>query len=134
MKSLIVISLVAIVFSSCIVDTIEPRYDPRDKLVGYYDVEEYSETYNDVTNYSMHISKSGYDREIYLNNFYAVELRIYAIVNYDKITIPYQVADGYEIEGVGTIHGNELHLSYSVKDRYNNSRTDFCETKAWFDY
>jgi hypothetical protein len=42
----------------------EPRYDSRDKIVGRYDVEEYSDTYNQITEYSIYILKSRYSREI----------------------------------------------------------------------
>jgi hypothetical protein len=121
-------------FGACTVETVEPRYDPRDKIVGYYEVEEFSKTYNDITHYSIHIYKSGYYGEVFLDNFYAADLRVYAILDYDRITIPFQIVDGYEIDGAGSIHGNELDLNYRVKDRYNNSRTDYCETTAWFDY
>ncbi len=134
MKRLIGIGFLAILFSACTETYYEPRYDSRDRLTGYYEVEEYSETYNDITYYSIRVSKSGYDNEIYLNNFYATDLRVYAILDYDRITIPWQIANGYEIEGVGTVHGNELHLNYRVKDRYNHAPADFCETTAWFEY
>ena len=120
--------------SSCEVTVIEPRYDNRDRMVGYYDVEEYSNTYNDYTYYSTQLSKSGYDgNEITLSNFYSVDISIYAYVNNDKITIPFQVVDGYEVEGVGIFKGSGFDLNYSVKDTYTNSRTDFCETKAWIE-
>jgi hypothetical protein len=134
MKRLIVFVFLALSLSACYVDTVEPRYDPRDRILGYYEVEEYSETYNDFTYYSMQITKSGYDREIYLHNFYAADIDVYAILNYDKITIPFQIVDGYEIEGVGTVFGDELNLNYSVRDRYNGTRKDYCETVAWFEY
>lgn len=130
MKSFIIAFFAALLLTSCTIETIEPRYDSRDRIVGHYDVEEYSETFNDLTYYSLHISKSRYARELYLDNFYAADISVYAVLDYDKITIPYQVVDGYEIEGVGTVHGNELSLSYRVKDRYSDTRSDFCETKA----
>lgn len=134
MKRLFTIGVIAILFSACTEYHYEPRYDPRDRLVGHYEAEEYSETYNDITYYSMRISKSGYEREIYLNNFYAADISVYAVLSYDKITIPFQVVDGYEIEGVGTVYDNELVLSYRVKDRYNNARSDFCEMNALLEY
>ena len=134
MKTIILLFFTAIMISSCTIYDVEPRYDRRDKIVGLYEVEEYSETYNDFTYYSLTISKSGYAREIYLHNFYDAGIRVYAVLNYDGITIPYQVVDGYEIEGNGTVFGNELNLSYRVKDRYNNLPSDFCDTKAWLEY
>jgi len=117
--------------SSCTFYDVEPRYDSRDKFLGYYDVEEFSETFGDYTYYEMHISKSGYDREVYLDNFYAADIRVYATVSHDNIRIPFQVVDGYEIEGSGTLYRDELNLSYRVKDLYDHSVADYCETVAW---
>jgi hypothetical protein len=135
MKTLILFVFSLTVFTSCIIEDVEPRYDHRDNAVGNYDVEEYSETYNDMTFYSMQIKKSGYSNEIRFVNFYGVDIDVYATLRPDNsITIPFQVVDGYEVDGVGSLHGNELNLTYRVKDRYSNDRTDFCETVAWFDY
>lgn len=131
MKNLISFTVLVLLATSCTFYDVEPRYDSRDKFVGYYDVEEFSETYNDMTFYEMRISKSGYDREIYLHNFYGADIRVYATVSFDEIRIPYQVVDGYEIEGSGSIYRNELSLSYRVKDLYDDSISDFCETTAW---
>jgi hypothetical protein len=109
---------------------VEPAYDSRDRIVGHYDAEEYSESYNEWIYYSIYISKSSFRERVYLDNFYGSNIRIYALVDYDRITIPYQVVGGYEVEGVGTFNGNYLSLSYRVKDIYNNSYSDFCETEA----
>lgn len=131
MKNLIFFSAIAVLAISCTFYDVEPRYDHRDKFVGYYDVEEFSETYGDYTNYEMRISRGSHEGEIYLHNFYAVEIRVYAIVTFDDIRIPYQVVDGYEIEGTGTLYHGELNLSYRVDDRYDNALADYCETVAW---
>ena len=131
MKRLLLILIVAVLVASCNYYDVEPRYDARDKVVGSYDVEEYSETYNHYTTYSMYISKSRYTREIYIDNFYAAEIRVYAYLDYDRITIPYQIIDGYEVEGAGTVYGSSISMHYRVKDTYTNSNTDFCETDAW---
>lgn len=131
MKKLIGFIALVLIATSCNYYDVEPRYDARDKFVGNYDVEEFSETYGDITYYEMRISRSRYDREIYLDNFYAADLRVYAIVTFDDIRIPFQVVDGYEIEGSGTLYHNELNLSYRVKDRFDHSVADYCETVAW---
>lgn len=131
MKNLILFSILAVFAASCTFYDVEPRYDPREKFVGYYDVEEYSETYGEYTFYEMRISRAPHDREIYLNNFYAADLQVYATVSYDDIRIPFQVVDGYEIEGSGTLFHDELNLSYRVTDLYDNSVSDYCETVAW---
>ena len=131
MKRLLPILLVALIATSCDVYYAEPRYDARDKVIGRYDVEEFSETYNQITAYSIYVRKSGYHREIYIDNFYASNIRVYAYLDYDRITIPFQIVDGYEVEGAGTIYGSSLSLHYRVKDTFTNSYSDFCETEAW---
>jgi hypothetical protein len=131
MKNLIFFFGLALIASSCYYYDVEPRYDSRDKFVGYYDVEEYSETYGEFTYYDIRISKSRYDGEIYINNFYASDIRVYATVSFDDIRVPFQVVNGYEIEGTGTLHHDELSLHYRVKDLYENSIADYCETIAW---
>ena|SRR5690606_9455765 len=131
MKRFIPIIALIAVATSCNFYEVEPRYDDRNRFTGYYDVEEYSETYGDITRYEIRISKSRYEGEVYIDNFYAVDLRVYARVSFNNIRIPFQVVDGYEIEGSGSMAHGELTLNYRVRDRYNNSITDFCETVAW---
>jgi hypothetical protein len=131
MKSLIVFASLMVFASACTFYDVEPRYDHRDKFVGYYDVEEYSETYGDYTMYEMRISRASFENEIYLDNFYAADIRVYATVAFDDVRIPHQVVDGYEIEGSGTLHRDELNLSYRVKDLYDHSVSDYCQTVAW---
>lgn len=110
----------------------ESGYSERDRIVGHYEIEEYSETYNDYTRYSIRIDKSSqYSNQLYIDNFYGSDLRVCASISYDKITIRRQVVNGFEIEGVGTVYGNEIEFSYSVRDIYSGTRTDFCEATAW---
>ena len=124
-----------LLLASCDVYYVEPRYDSRDQIVGYYNAEEYSETYDESLYYDMRISKSsGESDEIYLNNFYGSDIRVYAYLNHGSITIPFQVIDGYEIEGVGNVSGSDISLSYRVKDRISNTRTDFCDTMLYRNY
>ncbi len=131
MIRLLPIVLIALIVSSCDVYDAEPRYDARDKVIGRYDVEEFSETYNQITAYSIYVRKSGYNREIYIDNFYASNIRVFAYLDYDRITIPFQIVDGYEVEGAGTVYGSSLSMHYRVKDTFTNSYSDFCETDAW---
>ncbi len=130
MKRLFQVALVALVVSGCDTYLVEPAYDSRDRITGHYDVEEYSETYNDLMYYSFNVYKSANRNGVYIDNFYGSDIRAFATVSYDRIVIPYQVVDGFEIEGVGTFYGHYLSLTYRVKDLYNNSYTDFCETEA----
>ena len=131
MKKLIPLVAVAVLASSCTFYDVEPRYDGRDKFVGSYDVEEFSTTYSETTYYEMRITKSRYDREIWLDNFYAADIRVYATVSLNEVRIPFQIVDGYEIEGSGSLYEDQLNLSYRVKDTYSHSVSDYCETVAW---
>lgn len=131
MKKLIYLFLL-IGLSSCELYLIDPVYDHRDPLVGRYEMEEYSETYNDYTRYTIWIEESNrYSDQIYIQNFYGVDIRVYASLVFDKITIHRQIVNGYEIEGVGTVYGNEISFNYSVRDLYSGTRTDFCKATAW---
>src|SRR5574339_839311 len=121
MRRLLPLLFLALIAASCDVYDREPRYDSRDRIIGYYDVEEYSETYNQHTTYSMYIRKSRYSREIYIDNFYAADIRVYAYLDYDRITIPYQIIEGYEVEGSGTVYGRSISMHYRVKDTYSHS-------------
>ncbi len=124
-----------LLLASCNVYYAEPRYDSRDQIVGSYDAEEYSDTYDESIYYSMIVSKSSHaSDEIYLNNFCGSNIRVYAYLDYNSITIPFQIVDGYEIEGVGHISESDLSLSYRVKDRISNTRTDFCDTMLYRNY
>lgn len=113
---------------------VEPVYDDRDRFVGSYWMEERSQTYNDFTRFSIYIRKSGNYDEVVIENFYNSGVNVRANVDYDKIYIYRQVVNGYEIEGVGTLYGNEIELSYRVRDTYSyHKTTDFCNATAWFD-
>jgi hypothetical protein len=121
--------------AACDVTVVEPRYDYRDNVIGYYNIEEYSQTYGDYTYYSLRIVKDGYSgNSIYLNNFYGADIRVRAYLDNGRIRIPYQVVNDYEVEGSGTLQGHDLSLSYYVRDLYNHAPKDFCDTWANRDY
>jgi hypothetical protein len=105
----------------------------RDRIVGSHYAEEYSETYHEYYEYDVWISSGSRSNEVYIENLYIEGLSIYATVSYDMITIPYQIIDGYEIEGVGTIYDDQISLNYYVRDRYENTVKDFCEATLWRD-
>jgi hypothetical protein len=130
MKRFMFAAFALITLASCDVTVVdEPRYDPRDQVVGSYSMEEYSETYDDYTYYKVYINKDGNaDNRIYLENFYGADLRVRAYLNNNRITIPYQVINDYEIEGVGTVDRSGVSLQYSVRDLYENTITDYCQT------
>jgi len=130
MKKLIGFIGLLILVSSCVYYDVEPRYD-RDKFIGFYDAEEYSRTYGDMTYYELRITRSHFEREVYIEDIYLAGLRVYAKVDRNNIRIPRQVIDGYEIEGSGSIYGSKLRLDYRVTDLYSYDPTDYCEITAW---
>ena len=117
--------------SACEFYMYDSGYDYRNRVIGKYEMEEYSETYNDFTRYTIWIERSNRSSDaIWIENFYAVNIRVRATVSFDKITIPRQTVDGYEVEGVGTVYGSTISFNYRVKDLYNYSRTDFLDGNA----
>ncbi len=125
-----------VILTACEFYEVEERVDPRDSVTGAFTVEEYSETYNSTTEFTVWISKSGYNStEIMIDNFYGADIRVRADVNGNKIFVPWQSFDGYEVEGVGTISGDLIRFNYKVKDTYTHpSPTDYCDTEMWRDY
>lgn len=132
MKALMFAMVSALMLTSCFYDeSVEPRYDYRDRVVGYYEVEEYSQTFNDITYYDIDITRSSHRDEVWIDNFYAADISVYAVVTYDRIRIPFQNVNGYEVEGSGIVRGDRIDFTYSVRDKYSRTVTDFCETTAW---
>jgi hypothetical protein len=134
MKTVFSLVFVSFALVSCVDYYEEPRYDSRDRLIGRYDVEEYSDTYDEYVFYRMYVSKEYSSRDgLIFDDFYAEGVRVYAYLSNDYISIPFQVSDGFEIEGHGEYYRGELQLHYTVRDRYSNSFTDYCETIAYKD-
>src|SRR5262245_44263817 len=92
--------------TSCDID-IEPGYDPADRVTGTYWVEEYSSTFDEFTEFQIRIYKNGYGR-VQITNFYGVDVTVNADVRGNELYIPFQVRDGYEIEGRASISGGRL--------------------------
>ena len=132
MKAIVPLMLL-ITMSACNLYVVEPRYDYRDRITGHYSVDEYSQTYNDYAYYSIHVFRGSGRDAIYIDNLYGTGLRVLAYVNYDHITIPFQVVSGFEFEGSGRIRGDVLDLNYSVYDRYAAGPVDFLDAEAWLE-
>lgn len=129
MKGIVLTSAVLLTLTACDF-YVEPRYDDRDQVVGKFYVDEYSQTYNNYASYTIYISKAYSYDEVIIDNFYASGIQTRAYISHSRITIPYQVVKGYEIEGSGTIFGNNISLTYSIRDLYHISPTDFCNVEA----
>lgn len=135
MKTLVIFVGVMLTLTGCDLYIVEPRIDYRDHVVGFYEVEEYSQTYGVHTHYGITISKSSYSYgSLRIHNFYGANLTVLADLYNNMITIPEQYVDGYRIEGTGTVVNGYIRFSFSVRDTYSGTRTDFCESEAYFSY
>lgn len=138
-KHLLIFSMILLAFSSCEVIIVEEpiivERDPRNFFIGTYGVDEYSETFNVHSDYTIRVFKSAeYAESVIIGNFYGIGLDIIADVDYNgvDIYIPSQDTDGYHISGNGYLEGNRLILNYSVRDHFSHHPvTDYCSTVAW---
>jgi hypothetical protein len=130
MKTTASLLFILLVTTSCDIILVEPAYDERNRIIGSYHLEEYSQTYNDYTSFFIYIRKSGIGQQVLIENFYNSDMDVLADYQFDKIYIDRQFVNGYEIEGVGTVYGNEIKFNYKVRDTYTNRPTDFCNATA----
>jgi hypothetical protein len=130
MKTTASLLFILLVATSCDIILVEPAYDERNRIIGSYQLEEYSQTYNDYTSFYIYIRKSGIGQQVLIENFYNSDMDVLADYQFDKIYINRQYVNGYEIEGVGTVYGNEIKFNYKVRDTYTNRPTDFCNATA----
>lgn len=135
MKKLFLLIFPALFLASCeiYVDEAPRRRDDRNLYVGHYRIEEYSDTYGVITEYSIEVYKSGSSgSRIYISNFYDSGIDVFASVSGNRITIPLQEVYGYEISGRGYLSGGELELYYDVTDLESYRLvTDYCDAVAW---
>ena len=112
---------------------IEEPYEPANRFVGSYEVDEWSETLGLQSFFEIYIHKDRFESDIiYIDNFYDLGIEVFAEVNGSRIRIPRQVAGFYEIEGLGSLYNGELSLDYSVRDI--NSYTglvDYCNAISY---
>jgi hypothetical protein len=102
----------------CSCEPIEPKpVDQRDKFTGKYTVTEQSGAQQVTHTFKVTVTKSAEpDSVIYISNFYNAGLEVYAQVSGSKLSIPFQRRHNYEIEGLGSLNGTELNISYLVRN------------------
>ncbi|MEJ0033018.1 MAG: hypothetical protein WDO15_22890 [Bacteroidota bacterium] len=133
MKTLVSVFAILIFATSCDFYYVEPvpviPYDPRDQFTGSYGVHEYSSTYDEYWDYNLQIYKNQFD--ITIDNFYNTGLRVNAHVNGNALYIPWQIVDGYELQGDGSVQGGSIIIDYKIRDTYTaNSAWDFCSASG----
>ena len=131
MKTLSFIAF-AVALASCEIIVVDSDYDQVNLADGAYQVEEYSQTYNQNFHYSVWINQLGGSSVLYIDNFYDQEITVRAEVIGRKLYIRKQFVDGYEIEGSGTIWSGKIQLDYSIIDVYSHRPTDYCEATLYW--
>ncbi len=108
-------------------------WDDRDQFVGSYKVEEYSNTTDRLFTYRIRIEKSCCNSdEVRITNFYGADLEVFGLVNANKITIPLQSVDGYEVEGTGRIANGKLTITFVARDLFAYPVfADFVDVEGW---
>jgi hypothetical protein len=97
-------------------------------------VEEYSESSTSTFVYNITIRKSRYsDGVIWIDNFYDANMRVFANVNGSRFHIPLQRIGNREIEGRGSLFGeDELSMTYTVREILPGpDYVDFLNSLAW---
>jgi hypothetical protein len=131
MKKLLILFGVALLAASCDIDIIEPGYNPSTRVTGSYWVEEYSHTFDEYTEFQISIYERGYNRVV-IENFYGANIDVNADVRGNVLYIPFQVRNGFEIEGRATITNGKLRFNYTVRDTYDPHWVrNVCDADAW---
>ena len=125
MKALVRLLPLALLLSmsACQLIVIEEEvFDQRDAFIGRYEVDEFSSTLGISTLFTMDVYKDSFEPNLVVfENFYGAGLEVFGEVSGRKVRIPLQQVGFYEVEGIGTINGRELTLSYTVTDVDGNS-------------
>ncbi|MBL6445600.1 hypothetical protein JMN32_04725 [Fulvivirga sp. 29W222] len=135
-KQLLFSVIILLALSSCQLTVIEEPHvhvDIRDRFLGVFDVEEYSETFDSYSYYHVEIvALHGEPNSVILRNFYGAEIDVIAHIEGNYLYIPNQDVGGFHIEGEGSVSGDRLDLSYSVHDHLAyHDITDYCLSVAW---
>jgi hypothetical protein len=104
--------------------------DPRDAFTGTYTATEKSYVTESTTVYEIKIVKSGEDDNfVRIQNFYNAKIEVEAEITGGKLTIAQQTVNTFQVEGLGSLNGGELNLTYKVQ-RTGNSVADDLVTKC----
>ncbi|MFP4064229.1 MAG: hypothetical protein ACLFN2_05495 [Bacteroidales bacterium] len=90
--------------------------DERSSFLGRYEVEEYSQvTYSQRPEYEVIIrADQGTEDFVIISNFYNMDFDAGARVDGQRLIIPSQVYNFYEVEGEGELRGSVITLHYTV--------------------
>ena len=97
--------------------------DDRNKFTGRYEVKEQSlETFVPREDYEVRIRKDlATIDQVLINNFYNLDVEVYALIAGNVLTIPRQQHQVYEYEGSGNLSGNVITVEYTVSSAEGES-------------
>ena len=70
--------------------------------------------------------------EVKISNFYGSDLTVRGYIANNRITIPLQQTEGYEIEGTGKMINGRLQITFFARDIFSYPTfTDFVDMEGW---
>jgi hypothetical protein len=98
----------------------------RNDFTGRYELTEISDTQGSTRTYEINIRRSSQgDDQVNIENFYGAGITVNATVSNTRITIPQQESGNFTVEGIGSLNGSELSLTFDVQST-GTSIIDYC--------
>lgn len=119
--NLLVLFVLLVFASSCEKDEVS-----RNDFTGRYDLTETSTTQGSTRNYEINIRRSNQGSDqVTIENFYGAGITINATLSNSRITIAQQESGDFIVEGIGSLSGSDLSLTYDVQSK-GTSIIDYC--------
>lgn len=98
----------------------------RNDFTGRYDLTETSLTQSSTRNYEINIRRSSQaNDQVTIDNFYGAGITVNATLSNSRMTIPAQEAGGFTVQGIGSLNGSDLNLTFDVQST-GTSIVDYC--------
>jgi hypothetical protein len=98
----------------------------RNDFTGRYDLTEVSATQGSTRNYEINIRRSSQGSDqVNIENFYGAGITVNGTLSNTRITIAEQESGNFIVEGIGSLNGTELTLTYDVQSK-GTSIVDYC--------
>jgi hypothetical protein len=112
---------VLLITSSCEKDDVS-----RNDFTGRYDMTETSTTQGSTRIYQINIKRSSQGNDqVIIENFYGAGITVNATLSNTRITIAEQESGNFIVEGIGSLNGSELNLTFDVESK-GTSIIDYC--------
>ncbi len=121
--------LIILISFFCIASCSKKFEDNRDDFSGNYQVEQFSETFNEVDQFAVEIvpTRDEHFDGVYIKNFYGAGIVVEADVERFSFVIKRQRIADFIIEGSGRLGVNEIIMSYTVENMSSeNVVVDVC--------